>query len=171
MRHVRARYVPSGVLHMSISAVPEEAFRSLLATAIESLRYWRPTVFDAARVEEAELTHGWRLSSAPLMVGACPFSVTLRSDRLVDLTVAGETYGGLSFDDYDDVLRLMEAIAGGNVVQRRYHSVTTGALLDVETVVTLADGKTWKSRRAGSSPAARGIEPETRERHFLPYRR
>ena len=151
----------------------DDAFRYRLWAAVESLRYWAPTITDVARVESSETAATWTMAIRPLVEHACPLDLTLKATQLFDLTIAGEVYDNRSIASLDHILPLIERITGGHVIQRRWVSAATGAVRTVETLVTLADGTVWQDGRT-AGPVASVIakeETERHDRHFLPYRR
>ena len=154
----------------------DDTIRSRLQSTIASLRYWVPSIADAARVDETERPGFWQISVAPKIAGACPFELILRTDRSsgrFDCVIGGEVYEDRDLASPDEFLPLVEAIADGRVIQRRWLSTATGVLRKVETIVALANGKTWRQVRAVPTAAADADTDavEHRDRHFLPYRR
>lgn len=152
--------------------VADDVYRSRLQATIAGLRYWVPTIADAARIEQTEEHDFWKLSVTPAVAAACPFELMLRSDQHYDIVVAGEMFEDQSVTSLELFLPLVDAIAAGRVIQRRTESVATGASLAVETRVALADGSLWSRRR--SLPGGDLIATDDaaiHDRHFLPYRR
>jgi hypothetical protein len=158
---------------MSNDEEPDEVFLYLLQSTIASLRYWVPAVADAAQVDEDERPGRWRMSVKPNVPGACPVELTLRSNKRFDCVIAGEAYDNRVISSLDDFVPLVEAIAQGQVIQRHRISSTTGAPLDIETIVHLPGGREWRQRRYNgtSAPVSPPEAGEFRDRHFLPYRR
>jgi hypothetical protein len=137
-----------------------------VSATIEQLRYWVPTIKDVARVIESDGPgDGWTLSIVPAVVTACPVAITLQQSGRFDILIAGETYTDCALGSLDQIVALLERIADGHVVQRRWVSRATGVETGVETMVPLGAGLVWRN----------GPEPdggsERRDRHFLPYRR
>jgi hypothetical protein len=157
---------------MTESDIADDIFRSRLGAVIESLRYWAPSVSDAARIEEIEAPGSWRFAVTPRTPGACPFELGLRSDRRFDLMIAGDTFEDMELMPLEDFLPLVAAVAAGRVLVRRRISAATGATADVTTIVTYSNGRSMTLRRA-STLAGRipEVALEVRDRHFLPYRR
>ena len=151
----------------------DDAYTSQLQSTIESLRYWIPSVADAVRVEEIEAEGFWKIYVNPKTPGACPFELIFRADRHFDMVIAGETYEDLELTSFDYFLPLVEAIAEGRIVQRRRVSQATGRTYDIETIVTMRDGRTWsrKLRVAGLPDQAEADGLELQDRHFIAYRR
>ena len=154
----------------------DDTIRSRLQSTIASLRYWVPSIADAARVDETERSGLWQISVTPRVAGACPFELILKTDRSsrsFDCVIGGEVYEDRDLASPDEFLPLVEAIADGKVIQRRWLSSATGVLRKVETVVSLANGKIWRQgREVGAAAADTGTDAvEQRDRHFLPYRR
>jgi hypothetical protein len=148
-----------------VTTVPDDAFAHSLRGTIEGLRYWVPSIIDAARVAEESAPQYWHLSIAPRSPGGCPFELLLRQDRRFDAVVAGQSYEDRSITSLSLFLALAEAIIDGRVIQRRWLSTQTGTLSAVETLVFLSDGSVWRDGNAPLGPC------ESRDRHFLPYRR
>ena len=154
----------------------DDTIRSRLQSTIASLRYWVPSIADAARVDETERSGFWQISVTPKIAGACPFELILKTDRSsgrFDCVIGGEVYEDRDLASPDEFLPLVEAIADGRVIQRRWLSTATGVLCGVETIVTLGNGRTWQQLRETAPAAADvgGDAVEHRDRHFLPYRR
>jgi hypothetical protein len=151
----------------------DDAFRYRLWAAVESLRYWAPTITDVARVDSSESAASWTMTIRPFVEHACPLDLTLKATQHFDLTIAGEAYDNRAIASLDHILPLIERITGGHVIQRRWVSTATGAVRKVETLVTLADGSVWQDGRE-IEPMAGAIAQDATERHdrhFLPYRR
>ncbi len=94
-------------------------------------------------------------------------------DQRYDIAVGDESYESLPIESFDVFLPFAEAIAEGNVVQRRWISRLTGLERSVETLVTLAGGGIWREARgeAHGTPSLEDDGTELRERRFLAYRR
>jgi hypothetical protein len=153
--------------------LPDDVFRSRLQTTITALRYWAPSVADAAHIEEDETADYWKLGVAPAVPAACPFELILHADQRYDLAIAGETYESRPIESFDWFVPFAEAVAGGNVVQRHWISRLTGLERAVETLVTLPGGRIWQAGRGSSQrmPTLEDDGTELRERRFLPYSR
>lgn len=158
---------------MTTAEMSHDVYRSRLQTVVESLRYWIPSVADAARFEEMESPEYWKMSVNPRVAGACPIELLLRSDRRFDIIIGGEIYEDLEMIAFEDFLPLVEAVSQGRVLQRRWVSTATGALREVETIVTFANGKVWSRTRIEKAVADKIPREATQrqDRHFLSYRR
>jgi len=143
-----------------------EGFRgpSVEAT-IEQIRYWVPTITDVARTVEARESESWLLSIEPHLAAACPVAIALRQTGRFDISIAGETYEDRSFQRLDQLVQLLERIADGHVIQRRWVSAMTGAYRGVETLVVMGPDDLWRGGEAFD------VNAEHHDRHFLPYRR
>jgi hypothetical protein len=153
--------------------LPDDLFRSRLQTTITGLKYWAPSIADAARIDETETGNYWKIAVKPRLANACPFELILHFDQHLDLAVGEESYEGLPIETFDLFLPFVEAISEGQVVQRRWISRLTGLERSVETLVMLAGGNIWRESR-GASPGMPSLDDdgtELRERRFLPYRR
>jgi len=153
--------------------LPDDVFRSRLQATITALRYWAPSIADAAHVEETETGDFWRLSIAPTVASACPFSVVLYADQRYDVSIAGESYEGRPIETFDWFLPLAEAVADGRVIQRQRVSRLTGLERSMETLVALQNGEVWSEGRGAFQrmPSLDDDGTELHERRFLPYRR
>jgi hypothetical protein len=153
--------------------LPDDVFRARLQSTITALRYWAPSIADSARLAEAETGDYWRLAVMPKVASACAFNVTLYNDQNYDLTIGGEVYGGRPLQSFDWFVPFAEAVADGNVMQRRWISRLTGMERAVETLVMLSGGGIWREGRGGTQyrPTLEDDGSELRERRFLPYRR
>ena len=151
----------------------DDVFRSQLQTTITALRYWAPSIADAARVEEHETADYYKIALTPFVAAGCPFELILHNNQKYDLAIAGETYEGRPMPSLDLFLPFVEAIADGNVVQRHWVSHLTGLERSTETLVTLADGHLWREGPGPieEAPPLDDDGTELRERRFLPYRR
>lgn len=153
--------------------LPDDVFRARLQSTITALKYWAPSIADAAKVEETETGNFWKIAVSPGLANACSFELIMHFDQHYDLAIGDETYEGLPIDSFDLFLPFVEAVADGNVVQRHRVSRLTGLERSVETLVTLANGATWRETRgdARGAPSLEDDGTELRERRFLPYRR
>jgi len=155
--------------------LPDDVFRSRLQSTITALRYWAPSVADAARIDETETSDFWRIDVSPVVASACPFELILHADQHYDLSIAGETYESRPIDTFEWIVPLANAVADGSIVQRRWISRLTGLERAVETVIMLPDGGIWQESRGAPSyfraPTLDDDGTELREKRFLPYRR
>ncbi len=153
--------------------LPDDVFRSRLQATITALRYWAPSIADAAHLEEVETSDYWKIIVTPTMASACPFELILNADQRYDLAVSDETYEARPIDSLDWFVPFAEAVAEGNVVQRHWISRLTGLERSVETLVTLPNGGIWREGRGEGyrMPTLDDDGTELRERRFLPYRR
>lgn len=154
--------------------LPDDVFRSRLQATITALSYWRPSIADAARIEETETGSYWKMVVRPFHAGTCPFELILHFDQRYDLAIADETYEDMQLDSFDQLVPFVEAISEGRVVQRHWCSRLTGLERAVETVVTLPGTGVWRGVR-GADVTIPSLDQddglELRERRFLPYRR
>jgi hypothetical protein len=139
---------------------------SLVQATIEEIRYWVPTIKDVARVFEGNDDESWLLSIEPNIRSACPVAIALKQNGRFDISIAGETYDDRVLQTLDQIVLMLERIADGHVIQRRWMSSATGVHQSIETIVALAPGLDW---RGGPEPVAQVVERH--DRHFLPYRR
>jgi hypothetical protein len=149
----------------------DDVFRSRLQATVESLRYFVPLIADVARSEEKSAVDYWKLSLAPYTPGACAIELILHGTQRYDLMIASQVYEDREIKSLELFFPLLEAVTAGRVVERSWFSLTTGATVARETMVTLAKGKLWQDG-SGLSATTRQEENLRREdRHFLPYRR
>jgi len=153
--------------------LPDDVFRSRLQSTITALRYWAPSIADAAHVEEAETGSYWKMIVAPALAQACAFELILHFDQRYDLAIGDESYENLPLESFDVFLPFVEAVADGSVVQRRWISRLTGLERSVETLVTMGGGGIWREARGEPHlmPTLEDDGTELRERRFLAYRR
>jgi len=150
---------------MTAADIPDDVYAQQLQGTIEGLRYWVPSVIDVAHVSEESDSGYWRLHVAPRLAGGCPVEIVLRDNRSFDIAIAAESYEHREAMALSLFLPLVAAIIDGRVIQRRWFSTQTGALRGVESLVFLADGSVWRAGAAADGGS------ESRDRHFLPYRR
>lgn len=151
----------------------DDRYRAKLQAAIAALRYWVPTISDAAHVTQSDGGAYWSLAAEPNVPGACPFELVLRTDGKHDIMIAGETYEDLPTDDLDLFVPLACAIARGNVIRRMTATAATGMPVMIETIVKLDGGNAWRNSRnllAPGDPSATA-DALIEDRRFLPYKR
>ncbi|MFA5899897.1 MAG: hypothetical protein WC829_12390 [Hyphomicrobium sp.] len=154
--------------------LPDDVFHSRLQSTITALRYWAPSIADAARVQETETGDYWRMLVTPKVASGCPFELILHADQHYDLAIAEQTYERRPIETFDWFIPLAMAVADGNVTQRRWISRLTGLERSVETLVVLPNGGLWREGRSEGPYTAPSLDDdgtEVRERRFLPYRR
>jgi hypothetical protein len=153
--------------------LPDDVFRSRFQATVTALRYWAPSIADAAHLEEAETSDYWKIIVAPHVASACPFELILHADQRYDIAISDESYENRPIETFELFLPFVEAVADGSVVQRRWISRLTGLERTVETLVTMANGGIWSDSRGEyhRMPTLEDDGTELRERRFLPYRR
>jgi hypothetical protein len=150
---------------MTMTSEPDAFHPSSVQATIEQLRYWVPTIKDVARVFEGKDEQSFLLSIEPNVAAACPVAIAIKGNGRFDIAIAGETYEDRILASLDQFVLLLERIADGHVVQRRWASTVTGVPQGIETIVTLGPDLLG---RVGPTPNGGA---ERRDRHFLPYRR
>ena len=98
----------------------------------------------------------------------------LHADQRYDLAVADEVYENRPIESFDWIVPFANAVADGEIVQRRWISRLTGLERSVETVVMLGGGAIWREGRGelpSRMPTLDDDGTELREKRFLPYRR
>jgi hypothetical protein len=153
--------------------LPDDLFHARFQATITALRYWAPSIADAAHFDQAETSDYWKMGVKPKVASACPFELVLHADQRYDLAVAGESYESRPIESFELFLPFVQAITDGRVVQRHWVSRLTGLERSVETLVTLPNGGIWREVRgaANGMPSLEDDGTELRERCFLPYRR
>lgn len=149
---------------VALSSLPDDVYVQHLQGTIEGLRYWVPSIADVAHIAEESGTGYWHLQVAPRSPGGCPFELLLRHNRRFDAVMAGQSYEERPVATLSLFLPLAQSIIDGRVIQRRWISTQTGALRAIETLVLLPDGASWRDGQTDEVS-------ESRDRHFLPYRR
>lgn len=148
-----------------------DAYLSRLQLTITALRYWAPSIANAARVTESETPQYWRLTVVPELALACPFEFVLRVDQSYDIAIAGEEYENRPVASLDLFPQIAEAIARGNVFQRRWRSTATGVLRAVETIVAPDGGHLWRGAKADTAAVLLTDGVASCDHYFLPYQR
>jgi hypothetical protein len=148
----------------------DDVFGPKLFETIAALDAWAKEITPVAQVERSETESNWRIRVAPTVPNACPCELVLRRDQRFDLAIGGETYEDLPIRDLAQYLPLLQAVAAGNVVTRRWISSATELEYKVETIVRLPDGTSWRAERANPlAPETDESNLECRDRHYLPY--
>jgi hypothetical protein len=151
----------------------DDVFRDNLERTLVDLESWANSMRDCAAIDIAASPRYWRLSATPLVAGACPFDLMLKSDQTFSLRLAGEVHENNPIERFDLFLKLAAAIAAGRVGKIETFNADTGALLAIESRVELSPGWDWIGERRIAPRARFAIEPpeECRTHRFLPYRR
>ncbi len=99
--------------------------------------------------------------------------MALTRQQSYSLTIGGRTYPDLAVDTLDLFPLLVEAIADGRVIERRWSSPNTGVETQVETIIDLGAGRTWRAiNRFAALAGLIAIEDCIwSPRYFLPYER
>ena len=139
-----------------------------LEATVEQVRYWVPQIADVARVSESNGPDFWKIVIEPYMPNACTVEMTVRDDEQFDAVVGGESYPTRALASHGFLVSLLESVADGRVLQRRWRSSATGALQAIETLIMLSDGTVWTGTNGSDGDAAAW---ERHDHHFLPYRR
>ena len=148
--------------------------RVKLEQLIASIRAWTGFVADVARVEISEEGTGYRIALQPRAAGACPLEFVLDGhEPKCDLMLGGTMYKNVPLPSLDVVLPLLEAVVDGRVVTQRTLSAATGLLKGVSTSIRLADGRVIEPKQPSVTAGNLGDDAglESREVHYLPYRR
>lgn len=162
----------------------DDVFRAKRSLTIAELSAWTGFVADVAHVEYGETDGGWRINMMPRIPNGCPVELLLRDDQHYDVRIASQTYEDRPVDKLDMFLALLKAIADGHVITRRTRSAMTGAAIDIETIVRIADLVVFHGRQGldGRTAVAAGRTTppplpshvggvEISDTHYVPYRR
>lgn len=150
--------------------VSDDVYFHQLQRTIEGLRYWVPSIADVAQLEEEDISGTWRLEVSPKAKGACAFELLLHPRQTFDIVIAGETYASRPVSDLSMFLPLAQAITEGRVIQRHWMSSGTATARWIETLVFLPGDAVWQDNGEQTAIGRLGF-CESRDRHFLPYRR
>ena len=170
-RNARMMYCPLGTYCSAcVSAeMAQDDFRTFKFEAtVEQVRYWVPQIADVARVAESNGDDYWKIVIQPYTPNACSVEMTVRGNEQFDAVLGGETYPTRALASHSFLVSLLESVADGRVLQRRWKSSATGALQSIETLIMLSDGTVWTGTNASEGDA---VAWERHDHHFLPYRR
>lgn len=152
----------------------DDAFRAGLRAAIGRIKESLARLTSVARIDETETASYWRIAVEPHAENACPFELIVHLERQsFDIVIGPESYEGCSIDDSALLPAMVDSIANGDVITRRWRSANTGAPYSVETIVPLADGSDWQRSRL-QGPVARAIPSASRiceDHRYAPYAR
>lgn len=152
--------------------LPDDRFQAQLAPTIAGILAWSGFVRDWAVVTYADEPASFSFAMQPLLPACCPIALVLfRATQTFSLTLGQESYESLPVPSVDLFPKLVEAVAGGNVVERHYLARATGLPVAIEMRAGPADRPlVAETRWFGASPGSREAV-EWRDRHFLPYSR
>ena len=146
----------------------DDVFRPKLQETIAALEKWAKQIGQFAQVERSETN--WRIKLEPPVPNACPCELILRRDQRFDLVIGEETYEDHPVRNLGLFLPMLQAVVAGNVSTRRWISSATGLEYQVETVVPLPDGTSWRAeRRNALAPDPPEINLECETRQYVPY--
>ncbi|MEZ5843026.1 MAG: hypothetical protein R3D27_04760 [Hyphomicrobiaceae bacterium] len=154
--------------------VPEllsaEAFAARLRETARALTHFATTLSPFAEARTSEADGYWRLTLAPRAANACPLDLFLRFDQLVDIAIGPEVAEDLAAGDLALYPRIVSAVTEGRVVTRNRQAAATGAILGVETRITLDDGTLWHHERPTAIAHLLGAVPVIDcDNHYVPY--
>lgn len=150
----------------------DDTYRSKLQQTMASIQAWTGFVADVARIEQSNDGAAWRLALTPRSARACPVEIVLRNDRKCDITIGDETHEDWPIPSLDLVLPLLEAVVEGRVMTRHTESAATGLHRASTSVVVLGDGTAIERSRGDATADGRAdANVQSREVHYLPYRR
>ncbi len=150
----------------------DDVFRSQLAMTFADLLRTAEGLADVADVGHSQTREFVRLSLLPHARGACAVEVMLRADQLYDISIGTEFYEDCSIQRFETFVPLIEAIAKGDVIQRRHVSAVTGTERSIETMVRLPGGDVW--RKGHDYRVASAIPDDGTvfdDRRYVAYRR
>jgi len=154
--------------------LPDDRYQTQLAQTKASLLAWSGFVRDVATVTVDDTGATWAFGLVPRTVGACPAALVLERDRQVyGLALAGESYEAQPVVSFDAFLPLLEAVAGGRVIERRRYVVATHRPASIEMRVGPDAAPLFSCARRldGADPGTALADQCAEDRHFLPYRR
>lgn len=150
----------------------DDVFRSQLTMTFTDLLQTAERLSDVADIGHAQTREFVRLSMLPHARGACAVEVMLRSDQMYDISIGTEFYEDCRIQSFGTFVPLIEAIAKGDVIQRRHVSAVTGTERSIETLVRLPGGEVW---RKGHDYTVASAIPDDRtvfdDRWYVAYRR
>lgn len=155
----------------------DDVFRTKLSATFSALLRTAERLSDVADAGHAQTREFVRLSLVPHARGACPVEIMLRTDQLYDISVGTEFYEDCRIQTFDTFVPLIEAIAKGDVIQRRHVSAVTGTERSIETLVRLPGGEVWRKghgQGGHGQGATAGIPDDDTifdDRRFVAYRR
>ncbi len=152
----------------------EDSHRVNLQLTAASIKAWSGFVADVARLEIVEATDHCRVTMVPVVSGGCPVDLVIDGSALrCTGRIGAHDLPGWELPSLDLVLPLLKAVAEGHVVTRHTVSCATGLPLEIGTLVRLEDGSTLTIQGTRSTTPSRPMDApmESRETHFLPYRK
>lgn len=151
---------------------PDDRYRSRLELTTATLTGWSGFVRDVATVTFDDADTFWSMAVVPRTVDCCGMALVLdRQHQTFSLTLDDEHYADLPVHDLDVFPEIAEAVAAGQVVQRRHYLRSTGLALAVEMRVGRADAPLFAKTRSLSTIAIPADDAAFIDRHYLPYRR
>ncbi len=148
---------------------PNDVFERSYVKTIAELETAMRALADVAAIDH-ETTRGfWRGRVDPHAINACRFEVILYRAQMFDITLGLETYEARKVESLAVFMPILQALAKGHVITRRWSSTVTGAPVLVETLVTLADGAIWQDRHELLPVASERLEK--RDMHFVAFSR
>lgn len=153
----------------------DDVYKARRRTTIAAIETWVAGLTSVAAVDVAADAAAWRVSVTPRVPEACAFELVLRDDQRYDLSIGAEIHEDLPVESLDLFLPLLQAVAAGNVMTRRFFTAATNMLVKVETIVSGQGGDAaWPWRMTRSLPsltAAAGDELIRHDRMYVPYAR
>jgi hypothetical protein len=148
----------------------DDIFRPKLQETITAVEEWAKRIGPYAQVERSADGTNWRIRLVPPVGNACPCELILRRNQRFDLAIGEENYQDLPIGSLAVFLPLLQAVVAGNVITRHWVSSTTGLEYNVETIINLPDGTSWRGeRRNPSAPEPVELNVECNARHYVPY--
>ncbi|MEQ1697051.1 MAG: hypothetical protein ABL901_14540 [Hyphomicrobiaceae bacterium] len=150
----------------------DDVFRAQLSTTFADLLRTAERFTDVADLGQAQTREFVRLSMMPHARGACAVEIMLRADQHYDIAIGTEFYEDCRIQRFETFVPLIEAIAQGDVIQRRHVSAITGTERSIETLVQLPGGDVW--RKGHDYTVALAIPDDGTlfdDRRYVAYRR
>ncbi len=149
--------------------MPNDIFQRGFDRTVGDIRTWALQRKCQAQFDEETTPTYWRASIQPAVAGACAAELILYRDQRFDVTIGSETYEGRRIENLGVFVPLLDAIAEGRAVTRRWTSQATGRGAVIETIVTLSHGAQWSDRRDLAAVAAQAGTQQKRDRYYVPY--
>jgi hypothetical protein len=150
-----------------------DVYRSKLLATFEQLKAIATPLAKVALVDHLATPDFIKLALVPHAPNACAVELMLRTDQFYDIAIATEFYEDCPVENFDDFAPLIQAIAQGNVTQRRHTSRATGTERAIETLIRLPNGTHWRKGHVhpDTAPLIAESDTLTSTRNFVPYLR
>jgi hypothetical protein len=148
---------------------PNDVFERDYVATVTRLEAKLQGLARVARIDTELTRNFWRGRIDPHAVNACRLELIVYRSQHYDITIGPETYEGRMVQSLGTFEGLLDAISSGHVITRRWRSATTGALIRVETRVSMADGSVWQDSHEHCPSSSDALE--MRDHHYVAYAR